>query len=317
MSLIGTLAFGTACLTATSFFNYSPYMMKPSAPVSQWADAPIPLVATPQHLTGKTDLFTAGATHMALVHNAMIRGFNSIYQQAPYIDDQLSQDFIQYSLTWASFVTSHHHDEEDNLFEKVSELLDDKTVWAETQKEHDSFIDGVTQFEKYLSSLSKSTKLSADELIRIMDSFREPFGNHLQSEVSTIADLAKHPKAPAESSEEAAAAALVFKTWGKKTVTKAGMVDVVPFFFLNLDRTFENGRWANWPPMPAPIRWILTNVVGTYYGNWWRFASCSSNGSPRELLALELHAQKVGQDGDQKPATTSAGENPTAHVDEL
>ncbi|KAJ3491335.1 hypothetical protein NLG97_g5613 [Lecanicillium saksenae] len=317
MSMIGTLAFGTACLAATSFFNYSPYMMKAPAPVSPWADAPIPLVATPQHLTSKTDLFTAGATHMALVHNAMIRGFNSIYQQAHYIDDQLSQDFIGYSLTWASFVTSHHHDEEDNLFEKVSALLGDKAIWAETHKEHDSFIDGVAQFEKYLKGLSKSTKLSADELIRIMDSFRERFGNHLHSEVKTIADLAKHRNAPAEGSEEAAAAALVFKTWGKKTITKAGMTDVVPFFFLNLDRTFENGKWTNWPPMPAPIRWILTNVVGTYYGNWWRFSSCSSNGSPRELLALELHAKKSGQTKDQKPVTTSAGENPTAHADEL
>ena len=53
MSLAGTLAFGTACLAMTSFFNYSPYMAKTSAPASQWADAPIPLVATPQHLTGK------------------------------------------------------------------------------------------------------------------------------------------------------------------------------------------------------------------------------------------------------------------------
>lgn len=53
MSLAGTVAFGTACLAMTSFFNYSPYMAKTSAPASQWADAPIPLVATPQHLTGK------------------------------------------------------------------------------------------------------------------------------------------------------------------------------------------------------------------------------------------------------------------------
>ncbi|KAF1737486.1 hypothetical protein CRV24_003104 [Beauveria bassiana] len=317
MSIIGTLAFGTACLATTSFFNYSPYMTTTSAPASQWADAPIPLVATPQHLTEKTDLFTAGATHMALVHNALIRGFNSIYQQAPYIDEQLSHDFIQYSLTWASFVTSHHHDEEDNLFGKVSDLLDDKTVWAETHKEHEAFIDGVVQFQTYLKDLSTSSSklLSADELLRIMDSFRAPLGDHLHSEVQTIAALAAHPRAPAEGSEEAAAAALVFKTWGKKTVTKAGLLDVVPFFFLNLDRTFEGGRWAHWPPMPGPIRWILTNVVGTYYGNWWRFASCGADGSPRELFALELHAKKT--EPAQDPAATSAGESRTAHADEL
>lgn len=176
---------------------------------------------------------------MALVHNAMIRGSNSIYQQAPYIDDELSSDFVQYSLTWASFVTSHHHDEEDNLFDKVSDLLRDKTVWAETHKEHEAFIDGVVQFEAHLKGLSKSTELSADALLRITDSFRAPLDRHLHSEVQTIAALAAHPRAPVKGSGAAAAAALVFKTWGKKTVTKAGMLDVVPFFFLNLDRTFE------------------------------------------------------------------------------
>lgn len=255
---------------------------------------------------------------MALVHNSMIRGFNSIYQQAPYIDDELSSDFVQYSLTWASFVTSHHHDEEDNLFDKVSDLLHDKTVWAETHKEHEAFIDGVVQFEAYLKGLSKSTELSADALLRIMDSFRAPLDSHLHSEVQTIAALAAHPRAPVEGSDAAAAAALVFKTWGKKTVTKAGVLDVVPFFFLNLDRTFENGRWAHWPPMPAPIRWMLTNVVGTYHGNWWRFASCGADGSPRELLALELHAKKTSRTpGHTKGGASSAGENPTAHAGEL
>lgn len=252
---------------------------------------------------------------MALVHNSMIRGFNSIYQQAPYIDQKLASDFISYSLTWAAFVTSHHHDEEDNLFAKVSGVLRDDTVWAETQKEHDSFIEGVTEFQSYLESLAKSKGFSADKLIQIMDSFREPLGHHLRSEVDTIAALAGHPNAPAEGSEEADAATLILKTWGKKTVTKAGMLNVVPFFLLNLDRGFEGGRWASWPPMPGPIRWIMTNVVGTYYGSWWRFASCTHDGRPRELYALEMAS--TDKTTDAKSTTTSAGENPTAHADEL
>ncbi|XWW95316.1 hypothetical protein V2A60_003274 [Cordyceps javanica] len=328
MSLIGTFVFGTACLLTTSFFNYSPYMAQISAPTAPWADAPIPLVATPQHLTGKTDLFTAGATHMALVHNAMIRGFNSIYQQAPYIDEQLAPDFVRYALTWTSFVTSHHHDEEDNLFGKVAALLGgDETVWAETREEHESFIDGVAQLQTYLGGLSRpASELSAGELLRLLDGLRAPLGHHLHSEVQTIAALAGHPGAPAEGSDAAAAAALVFKTWGKKTVTRAGLLDVVPFFLLNLDRTFEGGRWAHWPPMPAPVRWVLANVVGTYHGTWWRFASCGSDGSPRQLLALQraaAAAAATSTDATQAPAhhhqsaTTSAGENPTGRADEL
>jgi hypothetical protein len=87
-----------------------------------------------------------------------------------------------------------------------------------------------------------------------MSSFQAPFEAHFHSEIKTIASMANHPKAPKPGSEEEATAALTFKTWGKSTVMKAGMADVVPFFLLNLDGTVEEGMWANWPPMPGPIK---------------------------------------------------------------
>lgn len=73
---------------------------------------------------------------MALLHNSIFRGYNSIYQQAPNVKDVDIADFIGYALTWYKFVKSHHDDEEASLFTKVEEVLDDKTIWAETHKEH-------------------------------------------------------------------------------------------------------------------------------------------------------------------------------------
>lgn len=73
---------------------------------------------------------------MALLHNAILRGYNSIYQQAPHIKPDDKSDFVGYSLTWHKFVKSHHDDEEQTLFTKVEQLLDDKSIWAETHKEH-------------------------------------------------------------------------------------------------------------------------------------------------------------------------------------
>lgn len=75
---------------------------------------------------------------MALLHNAILRGYNSIYQQAPYVQPADKHDFIGYALTWHKFVKTHHDDEEETLFTKVGELLDDKTVWDDTHKEHGS-----------------------------------------------------------------------------------------------------------------------------------------------------------------------------------
>lgn len=120
------------------FLTRSPLFMTSVTPMESkpWADAPLKLITTPQYETKKTDIFTTGATHMALLHNSIFRGYNSIYQQAPHVQDVDKSDFIGYSLTWYRFVKSHHDDEEVSLFTKVEEVLDDKTIWDATHKEH-------------------------------------------------------------------------------------------------------------------------------------------------------------------------------------
>ncbi|KAK3382581.1 hypothetical protein B0T24DRAFT_18135 [Lasiosphaeria ovina] len=266
----------------------APYLMTSVSPSRPWADGPMKLVTTPQFLTKKTDIFTSGATHMALLHNSILRGYNSIYHQAPLVADEDKADFVGYSLAWYRFVKSHHDDEEDTLFTKIEDLLKDKTVFEETHKEHHAFLAGLADFEKYLAGLKTPADFSSDELLRIMGTFQQPFESHFHSEIGTIAKLSEHPNAPKEGTPENAAAAATFKAWGKATVTKAGVTDVVPFFLLNLDRTVEDGLWANWPPMPAPIRWGLINIAGALHSGWWKFTSCDAAGHPKELWAFRV-----------------------------
>ena len=119
-----------------------------------------------------------------------------------------------------------------------------------------------------------------------MAGFKEPFEKHFRAEIDTIANFANHPNAPVEGTPEAASARATFASWGKKTVTKAGVTDVVPFFLLNLDHNVEGGLWANWPPIPAPIKWGLINIAGSWHAGWWKFTSCDAAGQPRQLYAL-------------------------------
>jgi hypothetical protein len=136
----------------------APTLMSTYPPTKAWADGPMKLVATPQFETKKvrrcrrcprymwwpgltsfsnqTDIFTSGATHMALLHNSILRGYNSIIHQAPVVLDHDKANFVGYSLAWYRFVKSHHDDEEETLFTKIEELLKDKDVFAETHKEH-------------------------------------------------------------------------------------------------------------------------------------------------------------------------------------
>lgn len=117
-----------------------------------------------------------------------------------------------------------------------------------------------------------------------MSSFQDPFEFHFRSEISAIAALADHPNTPKAGSPKEDAAASMFKSWGKSTVMKAGVLDVVPFFLSNLDGTVEDGIWADWPPIPAPIKWGLVNIAGSYYWGYWKFSSCAG-GKPKELYA--------------------------------
>lgn len=122
----------------SAFLSRSPLIMTTTTPSGNkpWADGPMKLIITPAYTTKKTDIFTTGATHMALLHNAVFRGYNSIWHQATHVQDSEKADFIGYCLTWFRFVKSHHDDEESNLFPRVEELLNDKTIWEETQQEH-------------------------------------------------------------------------------------------------------------------------------------------------------------------------------------
>jgi hypothetical protein len=150
----------------------------------------------------------------------------------------------------------------------------------------ESFLGGLVEFQKYLTELKSPSDFSSTELLRIMGTFQNDFDFHFHHEIATIAAMKDHANAPKPSSPEEVEASAMFKVWGKKTVTKAGTLDVVPFFLLNLDGTVEDGKWANWPPIPWPIKWGLVNIGGSYYSGWWRFSSCS-NGQPKELYALE------------------------------
>ncbi len=93
---------------------------------------------------------------MCLLHNTIIRGFNSIYLQAPHVNAADKADFVGYAQVWYRFVKSHHDDEEATLFTAVEGVLDDKEIWAETHKEHGKFQTQNSQRRRGRSCLSSS-----------------------------------------------------------------------------------------------------------------------------------------------------------------
>lgn len=150
----------------------------------------------------------------------------------------------------------------------------------------ESFLAGLSEYSTYLTTLPSPSSFSGPTLVEIMSSFQDPLCHHFHHEIATIASFFDLTSSPPPGSKQADEAAAIFKAWGKKTVMKAGTFDVVPFFLMNLDATYEEGMWANWPPMPAAVRWGMVNVAGSVHWGWWKFASCDGWGAPRGLYAL-------------------------------
>ncbi|PHH74959.1 hypothetical protein CDD80_2740 [Ophiocordyceps camponoti-rufipedis] len=284
LSIITVLALGSGALLRNSPLLYQTMPPETDQP---WADQPMRL----------DDLFTTAATHMALLHNSLIRGYNSIHLQAPHVRDADKPDFLAYTRTWLRFIRSHHDDEDEILFPELRSALGDDSVWGDVPQEHETLVRGLDDLGRYLDSLSNASALTSTALLAVLDHLHQPLEHHLHHEVAVMAAMATHPNVPSPDSLEGSVAAAMLKAWGKNTVRKAGLADVVPLFLLNADRTAEKGMWHNWPPMPRPVRWAMVNVVGAIHGSRWRFASCDGNGRPRRLYALAA-AESSQKDGE-------------------
>ncbi|KAJ3546925.1 hypothetical protein NM208_g1769 [Fusarium decemcellulare] len=228
---------------------------------SSFADSPLPMIHTPVFLTKKTDMWTQGASHMCNVHNALFRGFNSIYLQAPYVSEVDKPDFLGYCKTWCKFLKTHTNEEESGLFPMTETLLEDR-VFEKMHQEHNDFALAVDVFCQYLYELKDPLHLSAGRMLLMMDDFKVPFEKHFRSEIDAIAALASHPKTPKQGSKEYDAAKANFDQWGEGAIVRGGITDVVMFFLFNLDRDFEDGLWRDWPEVPKPVRWVGSRVDG-------------------------------------------------------
>ena len=74
---------------------------------------------------------------MTISHNIIIRGYNTIHQQAPRISTSNDQkDFIGYCLAWERYVSEHHKYEETLLFPMIEKVTGEKGVMDGEVEQH-------------------------------------------------------------------------------------------------------------------------------------------------------------------------------------
>jgi len=113
----------------------------------------------------------------------------------------------------------------------------------------------------------------------LIDLFIEPLLTHLGDKIPTLVSLSRHAAVLDDKLGD------MMKAEGDKVMASLSKTQQLPAFLLNHDVTYEGGI-HNFPPIPAPVRWVLRQCFGRWNSSWWKFATAGFDGQPRELLFL-------------------------------
>jgi len=251
------------------------------APV--YADHPFPLITTPvsQLKEGeKPDIYCEAASEMALVHNMMVRGLNSIYLQAPHITPKDEYAFCQYTLMWHKLLHTHHTGEETDFFPHIEELSGEKGLMAGNVEQHHAFHDGLEALVEYVRAVSaKKEKYDGAKITKMIDDFGKALTTHLADEIPTIDGLRKY-------ADKLESLPKLMQAEAEKNMSALGLTTGLVWAFVNLDLHYEDDRWLAWPPAPAPVKFICRYITYWFHTDWWKFSSVDRTGTMKPLYAV-------------------------------
>jgi hemerythrin-like domain-containing protein len=165
-----------------------------------WADTPFALLTIPgqpgaQSCSNPGVLATA--IEMANVHNALLRGLNSIYLQAPYITAPADiADLMLYTQAWADTVHHHHSLEETIFFARIEALAKEaglpEGLMSPNEDQHHAFEPKIQETLAWCGEVRDGKKeWDSKVLIGLIDEFAPILTQHLHDEIDTLIKLEK------------------------------------------------------------------------------------------------------------------------------
>ncbi|EMD70094.1 hypothetical protein COCSADRAFT_177709 [Bipolaris sorokiniana ND90Pr] len=164
-----------------------------------WADTPFPLLKIPGS-PGAPTCSNAGVLgvciEMANVHNLLLRGLNSIYNQAPFVTLPADiSDLMLYTTAWADTI-HHHHSAEETLFfpriEALAKAAGQDCNMAGNVAQHQGFEAGMAEMVRWAKRVgSGEVKYDAEVLKGLIDAFAPLLTQHLHEEIDTLVELEK------------------------------------------------------------------------------------------------------------------------------
>ncbi|CAI6340665.1 unnamed protein product [Periconia digitata] len=253
--------------------------------MSDYAITPFSLIETPIHAQKRlsddkktSHSYAQGASIMALVHNVIIRGLDSVYLQAPHVHEKDFVDFINYAACWHEFTSNHFRNEAESIIPTVEAKCGEQGVLDEDLKEHEAFAVGFDEYKTYLATMAaKPGEFDGKKLTSIVDSFAPKMMEHLRNQIPRMLELARFgEKIPMLE---------IIETEGNRSTQHLSKAGGMIFFLRNLDLGYEDGLWKDWPPIPNAARWGVLKTIGKWYSKWWVYAACDESGQLQKLHA--------------------------------
>ncbi|KFY49991.1 hypothetical protein V495_00385 [Pseudogymnoascus sp. VKM F-4514 (FW-929)] len=244
-----------------------------------WADQPFKLIPT-MAMTGVKVNPTVShiANEMVLAHNAMIRGLNSMYLQAPYLKSEAdNRDILLYAKFWIEWIHHHHECEEEILFPGFERVSGVEGMMAANVVQHHEFTPGFDIFVKYVKDClddKSEERFAADKFRQLIDGFAPKLTLHLADEIPTLLSLDKYDEKKLNK---------VYDDFEK--VVKDGDFEkdeLYPMVVGAHDKGFKGGE--SWPPIPIFVTYLVAYWLSRKYRSVWRFNPCDFFGKRRPLV---------------------------------
>lgn len=215
--------------------------------------------------------------------------------------DADKQAFVGYAYCWYDAIDAHHTGEEREFFPWIEEAAGEKGIMDANVEQHSEcdrlfrprwdsgllnwvshhieiFEKGIEDYGSYLRSLKgKETTLSGERLRSIIDSFGPALHQHLFDEIPSLLALSKYGEK-----------VHLNQLWDRQSIGKFTLHSAatrIPFYLCNLDRTFEDGLWKDFPEVPKLAKNFMGNWVARLNRGYWKFGACTMAGVPKELYA--------------------------------
>jgi hemerythrin-like domain-containing protein len=267
-----------------------------------WADKPFELLTIPGQPGAPTCSnpgLLATAIEMANVHNALLRGLNSIYLQAPYIKDPTDvADLMLYTQAWADTVHHHHSLEETIFFSRVEALAKEaglpEGLMSPNEDQHHAFEPKIQETLEWCREVRDGKKeWDSKVLIRLIDGFAPILTQHLHDEIDTLIKLEgcdgeKVQKALSDTANEGLKTAdtvcRICSILIGSMLTLLTKSLVIPQVLGCVDKTYPGSE--AFPPIPFFLPYLNAYWFSRKHKGCWRFNPCDYWGKPQPLHFL-------------------------------